>query len=302
MMFADRLIQKIEEMKNPSLLGLDPLLEYVPESIRTAFDTDGEAILEFNRRLIDKLHEVIPAVKFQSAYYELLGQQGMTTLMGSIKYAKELGMVTILDAKRNDIGSTAGAYAKAYLDKGDLEVDAITVNGYLGSDGIQPFVEKCEKNGKGIFVLVKTSNPSSGELQDMELADGRKVYERMAGLVNGWNKGTEGAKGYGVVGAVVGGTYPGQLFELRKAMPSSLVLIPGYGAQGAGAGEVAGGFDMNGRGAIVNSSRGIMNAWKSGKSGRKYEHGEFCEAAFEETLRMKAAINEAIRERQEGKD
>lgn len=296
-MFADRLIKKIEEMKNPSLLGLDPLVEYVPKSIREKYDTDGKAILEFNQRLIDSLHSIMPAVKFQSAYYELLGTEGIVTLRDSIHYAKYRGMITLLDAKRNDIGSTADAYANAYLDKGELEVDAITVNAYLGSDGIQPFIDKCKKNDKGIFVLVKTSNPSSGELQDMKLENGQKVYERMAELVNLWNKGTEGQEKYGFVGAVVGGTYPGQLITLRNAMPSSFILIPGYGAQGAGAGHVAGGFDGNGRGAIVNSSRGIMNAWKSDKNTRRYEHEEFCESAIEEAVRMKNMINEAISER-----
>ncbi len=293
-MFADILYSKIEKTGNPTVMGLDPRIDYVPDSIRETTNSDAAAVLRFNIKLIDTLCDIIPAVKFQSAYYEMLGPAGAITLQQSIAYAKSVGMVVILDAKRNDIGSTAKAYAEAYLGNTHYAADALTVNGYLGTDGIKPFTDICKAKGKGIFILVKTSNPSSGELQDLKLEDGMTVYEKMAGLVNDWGADIVGEHGYSSVGAVVGATYPEELGRLRKMMPKAMLLVPGYGAQGGGANDVKDGFDANGNGAIVNSSRGLMCAWKSDKFQGKYTHEDFCKAAREEASLMKSALNAAM--------
>ncbi|MBE7009858.1 MAG: orotidine-5'-phosphate decarboxylase [Ruminococcaceae bacterium] len=301
-MSIDRLITKIEEKKNPTVFGLDPRFEYVPEYIREEaikqYGLTGEAIknalVTFNKGLIDALCDIVPAVKPQSAYYEMYGLSGLSALAETISYAKEKGLYVILDGKRNDIGKTAEAYAAAYLGKtkaGDIEVnnelesDGLTVNAYLGSDGIRPFVEACKTDNKIIFVLVKTSNPSSGELQDL-CVDGEPIYQKMAAMVDGWGAETIGTKGYSAVGAVVGATYPKQLTELRQLMPKSYILVPGYGAQGGGGADVAGAFDKNGLGALVNSSRGIMCAWKKGD----YRPEEYQKAARDEALKMREDI------------
>ena len=229
----DILIEKIKQKQNPSVAGLDPKVEYVPEYIRKkAYAEYGktlrgaaEAIWEYNKGLIDALYDVIPAVKPQSAFYEMYGLAGEEILHRTIQYAKEKGLYVILDVKRNDIGSTAEAYSKAYLGKVEIDgelceacgVDSMTVNPELGTDGIVPFVKDCKEYGKSIFCLVKTSNPSSGELQDLEV-DGEKIYEKMAALVNGWGETTVGNSGYSAVGAVVGATYPEQAKVLRKLL------------------------------------------------------------------------------------
>jgi len=293
-MFADLLYEKIEKMENPTVMGLDPRIEFVPDSIRASSGNDAEAIHIFNLHLIDALCDIVPAVKFQSAYYELLGPAGAIALQKSMAYAKSKGMVVVLDAKRNDIGSTAKAYAEAYLGDNHYTADALTVNGYLGTDGIKPFIDICKSNGKGIFILVKTSNPSSGELQDLKLKSGTTVYEKMAELVNGWGRDIIGNHNYSSIGAVVGATYPEELGMLRKMMPKAMLLVPGYGAQGGGAEDVKNGFDNNRNGAIVNSSRGLMCAWKAAKFNGKYTHDQFCEAACEEALLMKTALNAVI--------
>ncbi len=294
-MFADVIYEKIVECSNPTVLGLDPRVEYVPDSIREKTKNDAAAVLDFNLKLIDALGDIIHIVKFQSAYYEMLGPAGAITLQNSIAYAKEAGMIVILDAKRNDIGSTAQAYADAYLSDTHYSADALTVNGYLGTDGIKPFVDVCKENGKGIFILVKTSNPSSGELQDLKLESGITVYEKMAELVNNWGADIVGKNGYSSIGAVVGATYPEELGKLRKMMPKAMLLVPGYGAQGGGANDVKNGFDADGNGAIINSSRGLMCAWKSKKNIGKYSHENFCEAARSEALIMKDSLLVAIK-------
>lgn len=245
-MSVDSLVKKIKEKGNPSVAGLDPKIDYVPEFLREkAYKEYGknlkgacEAIWEYNKGLIDALYDVVPAVKPQSAFYEMYGLCGEEVLHRTITYAKEKGLYVILDVKRNDIGSTAEAYSKAYLGKAEVDgeefdacsVDCVTVNPYLGTDGIKPFVDDCKKYDKSIFALVKTSNPSSGELQDLEL-NGKHFYEIVAEKVNDWNADTIGESGYGAVGAVVGATYPEQAEILRKIMPNSYFLVPGYGAQ-----------------------------------------------------------------------
>lgn len=307
MNFSDKLAQQIKLKNNPSVLGLDPKLEYIPVSIKEKYfignvgskKSAADSIIEFNKRLISALYEIIPAIKPQLAYYEMYGVEGIRAFYETIGYAKEKGLLVITDGKRNDIGTTAQAYATAYLGKTDINgaseeafgADALTVNAYLGIDGIKPFIEVCENDNKGIFVLVKTSNPSSGQLQDLMLQDGRTIYEAMADLVNQWGNTTIGQCGYSSIGAVVGATYPRQLEEMRKRMPKAWILVPGYGAQGGTAADVAGAFDRNGLGAVINASRSLMcayrlNAWKS-----KFTHEDFAEAARAEADRMRDDIN-----------
>lgn len=300
-MSLDRLIEKIEQTQNPSVAGLDPKLDYVPSYIKEkCFEKYGEtlkgaakALLEFNKGLIDALYDIVPAIKPQAAYYEMYGPAGVKALYKTQEYARSKGMYVITDGKRNDIGTTMEAYATAHLGKvkvGNTEIepflgDALTVNGYLGSDGIKPLLNTCRDNDKGIFVLVKTSNPSSGELQDQKI-NGVPIYEVMGRMCEEWGKELPGVYGYSGVGAVVGATYPEQIKELRAALPTTFFLIPGYGAQGASAADIAAAFDMNGLGGIVNSSRGIMCAYQK----QKADEHEYAEAARREAIRMRDEI------------
>ncbi|MDR0904229.1 MAG: orotidine-5'-phosphate decarboxylase [Ruminococcus sp.] len=304
-MSFSRLISGIKKMNNPTVAGLDPKLDFIPEHIKNkSFSEYGEtlagaadALLQFNIGLIDALCDIVPAVKPQSAYYEMYGFEGVKTLAKTIEYAKSKGMFVIVDGKRNDIGPTASAYAAAYLGEtavggGKLSAfgaDALTVNGYLGTDGLTPFTDICKANDKGIFILVKTSNKSSGELQDKNLDD-KTVYEFMGQICENLGADTVDEYGYSAVGAVVGATYPEQLTELRKKLPHTFFLVPGYGAQGGGAAGLRGAFDENGLGAVVNSSRAIMCAYKTENA-----PGEaFAEAARREALRMRDDINANI--------
>ncbi len=305
-MAFDRLITKIAQTQNPTVAGLDPKLAYIPSYIKEecfakygkTLEGAAAALLEFNKGLIDALCDIVPAVKPQAAYYEMYGWQGVKALHDTIAYAQEKGMFVITDGKRNDIGATMEAYATAHLGEVEVEgesfapfgADALTVNGYLGTDGIKPLLKVCNEKDTGIFVLVKTSNPSSGELQDRELADGDTIYRAMGKMCENWGQELPGKYGYSGVGAVVGATYPAQLEELRKAMPHTFFLVPGYGAQGGAADDVAPAFDKRGLGAIVNSSRGIMCAWQ--KEGCD-EH-EYAAAARREAIRMRDAIRKAI--------
>ncbi len=305
-MSFDRLIEKIIEMKNPTVVGLDPRPEYVPEFIMRRYqDSDGwtmkavsKAIFDFNQAIIDEIHDIVPAIKPQAAYYEMFGHYGIRTLEKTIRYAKLNGMFVITDGKRNDIGATMEAYASAHIGTVnicDTEVepfgaDALTVNGYLGTDGIDPLLKYCRERDKGIYVLVKTSNPSSGELQDLRLEDGTPVYAKMGDMCEKWGADTIGKYGYSAVGAVVGATYPEQLTELRKRLPHTMFLVPGYGAQGGGAEGLKGGFDENGLGAIVNSSRAVMCAYK--KEG--CDERDFAKAARREAIRMRDDITQYI--------
>ena len=300
-MSLDRLITAIAAKQNPTVAGLDPKLEYVPDFIKCkAFEKHGEtlkgaakAILEYNKGLIDALCGIVPAVKPQAAYYEMYGYHGMKTLYKTQEYARSKGMFVITDGKRNDIGSTMEAYAAAHLGKvkvGQEEYepflgDALTVNGYLGTDGIKPLINICNEYDKGIFVLAKTSNPSSGELQD-KLINRVPVYEQMAKMCTIWGKELTGKYGYCGVGIVAGATYPEQISELRKKFPKLFFLIPGYGAQGASAADISAAFDKNGLGGIVNSSRGIMCAYK--KEG--CDETDYAGAAYREAIRMRNEI------------
>ena len=281
-----RLIERIAQLQNPSVVGLDSLLDYIPQHIKEekfaqygdTFDAAAQAILAYNKEIIDAICDIVPAVKPQAAYYEMYSWQGMWALCETVKYAQEKGMIVIMDGKRNDIGSTMQAYAKAHLGVSEVNgkelsafgSDMLTVNGYLGSDGIEPLLPICDEKDKGIFVLVKTSNPSSGELQDQKIGD-KSIYETMGAMCEQWGEKTQNSYGYSRVGAVVGATYPQQLSEMRQKMPHTFFLVPGYGAQGGGANDVAGAFDKNGLGAIVNSSRAILTAWKkAGTDGKDY--------------------------------
>lgn len=304
-MSIDRLQQLIRNKKNPTVAGLDPRPEYVPPEILEActkqygetLEAAAEAYYIFNCGLIDALCDVVPAVKPQSAYYEMLSWEGVRTLKRTIDYAKEKGLYVICDAKRNDIGSTAEAYSEAYL--GQVQVgsqslvpfgsDSMTVNAYLGSDGIKPFIQTCVREGKSIFALVKTSNPSSGELQDL-LAGDRELYVAVGDLLARIARDTIGESGYSCVGAVVGATYPSDMWKLRQRLEHTFFLVPGYGAQGGSAADVASAFDQYGHGAIINSSRAIMCAWKkTGQNGADYQ-----EAARAEAIRMRDEIRQYV--------
>ena len=234
-MIIDNLIDRIKEMNNPTVIGLDPRYDLVPEEIKNKYSGDNSGIckacLEFNKGLIDSIYDVIPAVKPQAAFYEALGLDGIEMLKETCNYAKQKGMIVILDAKRGDIGTTSKAYSKAYLEDREFNVDFLTVNPYLGSDGIIPFVEDCEKFDKGLFILVRTSNPSSSELQNLKLENGNKLYEVVGELTENWGKNLIGEYGYSSVAAVVGATHPLELQELREKMKNTFFLIPGYGAQ-----------------------------------------------------------------------
>ena len=297
-MITDKLIDGIIAMQNPTCVGLDTLFDYLPDDMKAGaktFEDVAARVLEFNKKIIDSVYDIVPSVKVQIAYYEMYGAAGMQAYYETLKYAAEKGLVVIADAKRNDIGSTAGCYAKAFL--GETQVndesiqafpsDYVTVNGYLGSDGIVPFVEQCEKNDKGIFVLVKTSNPSGAEIQNVVLDNGTPMYEYVGGLVEKWGESTIGKYGYSAVGAVVGATHPTEAARLREILPHTFFLIPGYGAQGGNAEMLKSCFGANGLGGVVNNSRGILCAYK--KNG-----GTYYDAAREACIAMQKDLSSVI--------
>ena len=306
--FADRLLDAIEKKQNPSVVGLDPRLKQIPSFIRDeqvskfgkTFEAAASSIFEFNKKIIDAVKGIVPAVKPQMAFYENYGSEGVRAFQKTVEYAKKNGLLVIEDAKRSDIGSTAQAYADGHLGRVSLfgeeapshDVDCITVNAFLGIDGVQPFIDAAKKYGKGIFVLAKTSNPSSGEIQDLKSGE-KTIYEIMAGLVNKWGQGTEGSKGYSPIGAVVGATYPEQAVILRKLMPKSIFLVPGYGAQGGGASDTVPCFNKDGFGAIVNSSRGIIFAYEKSE---KHKEDQFEFAAAEAASAMKEDLTKALKQ------
>lgn len=302
-----KLIDKIKSKSAPICIGLDPMLDYIPAFIKEeAFSKYGkslegaaEAIWQFNKAIIDETYDLVPSVKPQIAMYEQFGVAGLVIYEKTVSYCQEKGLIVIGDAKRGDIGSTSAAYATAHIGKividgeecSGFHTDMLTVNPYLGSDGILPFVEEAKKNDAGLFVLVKTSNPSSGEFQD-KLVDGKPVYELVAQKVVEWGKDTmEGA--YSNVGAVVGATYPQMSERLRKLMPNTYFLVPGYGAQGGTAEDLRYCFNADGLGAIVNSSRGIIAAYKQNKY-KEFGDLGFAKAAREATKDMIADINSVL--------
>lgn len=304
----DQLIAKIKKTQAPIVVGLDPKLAFVPSHLRDrAFSDHGEtlegaaaAILAFNRAIIDATCDLIPAVKPQIAMYEQYGIPGLTAYEETVSYAQEKGLVVIGDIKRGDIGSTSQAYADAHI--GSVSVgsqtfapfheDFCTVNPYLGSDGVLPFIEAGKAHGRGIFVLVKTSNPSSGEFQD-RLIDGRPLYEHVGEQVAKWADDAMGSGDYSYVGAVVGATYPEMGRVLREIMPKSFILVPGYGAQGGSGKDLVPFFNEDGLGAIVNSSRGIIAAYQQ-EAYAEYGEAGFAEASRAAVLEMKRDIGEAL--------
>jgi orotidine-5'-phosphate decarboxylase len=309
--FADRLTERIDALKNPTVMGLDPLIEYVPDPIRIRFEKEisdphlatAMAIYEFNRQMIDSVCDIIPAVKPQFAYYEKYGVPGIEALIKTIQYAKSKGMLVIADAKRNDIGSTASAYADSILGETELvdhsrvrifDADAITVNPYLGTDGIKPFIDVAKAEGKGLFILVRTSNPSAGDFQDLILADGKPLYKNVAERVSEWGSELLGDSEYSSVGAVVGATWPEQAKELRGTMKKTLILVPGYGTQGGSADSAALNFNTDGKGAIVNASRSLMCAYKKMTD---LPQERFTEALVNEAIRMREELLQAIEKR-----
>lgn len=299
----DRLIEKIIEMKSPVVMGLDPRYEFLPECVKSKYPMDLEgaakAILEYNKALIDSTYDIIPAIKPQMAFYEMFGIPGMKTFLDTCRYAKEKGMIVIADNKRGDIGSTAKGYSNAYLGKtkiGEIEesifdVDFMTVNPYMGTDCIEPFIDDCKKYNKGIFILAKTSNPSSGELQDEKLENGEEVYKKVISLIEKWGKDLRGEFGYSSIAAVVGATYPKQLEELRSLAPHTFFLIPGYGAQGGKAKDIKLGFDKQGLGGIVNASRSLMCAYKNEEWKKNHNEEEYSLATRKEALKMNKELN-----------
>ncbi|HIX15035.1 MAG TPA: orotidine-5'-phosphate decarboxylase [Candidatus Hungatella pullicola] len=302
-----QLIDKIQKTKAPICVGLDPMLNYIPEHVKKkAFDQFGEtlegaaeAIWQFNKEIVDSVYDLIPSVKPQIAMYEQFGIEGLKVYDRTVKYCQEKGLLVIGDAKRGDIGSTSAAYATGHLGHvmvGNTKLsgfgtDFLTVNPYLGTDGVKPFVDVCREENKGLFVLVKTSNPSSGEFQD-QLINGKPLYELVAEKVVEWGADCMDGQ-YSNVGAVVGATYPEMSRILRKLMPHTYFLVPGYGAQGGTAKDLKDCFNEDGLGAVVNSSRGIIAAYKQEKYG-KFGAEHFGEASRQAVMDMVADINSVL--------
>ena len=308
----NRLISKIRQTNAPIVVGLDPMMKFVPEYIKkNAFKEHGEtlegaaeAIWQYNKGIVDAIYDLVPAVKPQVAMYEQFGIPGMIAFKKTVDYCKEKGLVVIGDIKRGDIGSTSEAYAVGHLGKvqvgsnsfAGFDEDFVTVNPYLGSDGINPFLKVCQEEKKGIFILVKTSNPSSGEFQD-RLIDGKPLYELVGEQVAAWGAECMPDEGdYSYVGAVVGATYPEQGRLLRKVMPKTFILVPGYGAQGGKGADLVHFFNEDGLGAIINSSRGIIAAYQQEQYAAYGETG-YADASRAAVIAMQEDIAQALNNR-----
>ncbi|MBR3507433.1 MAG: orotidine-5'-phosphate decarboxylase [Lachnospiraceae bacterium] len=303
----NKLIEKIQKTQAPIVVGLDPMMKYVPSQIQKAafaefgetLEGAAEAIWQYNKGIVDAIYDLVPAVKPQVAMYEQFGIPGLVAFKKTVDYCKEKGLVVIGDIKRGDIGSTSEAYAVGHLGKVSVgansfygfDEDFVTVNPYLGSDGVKPFIKVCKEEKKGIFVLVKTSNPSSGEFQD-RLIDGKPLYELVGEQVRAWGEECMGDS-YSYVGAVVGATYPEQGKLLRKVMPKTFILVPGYGAQGGKGADLVHFFNEDGLGAIINSSRGIIAAFQQEKYA-KYGEANYADASRAAVLDMKEDIAGAL--------
>lgn len=303
----NKLIMKIRQTEAPIVVGLDPMMKFIPKQIQKAaysqcgetLEGAAEAIWQYNKGIVDAIYDLVPAVKPQIAMYEQFGIPGVIAFKKTVDYCKAKGLVVIGDVKRGDIGSTSEAYAVGHLGKVQVgektyygfDEDFVTVNPYLGSDGVKPFIKVCQEEKKGIFVLVKTSNPSSGELQD-KLVDGKPIYELVGEQVAAWGEECMG-DGYSYVGAVVGATYPEQGRILRKVMPKAFILVPGYGAQGGKGADLVHFFDEDGLGAIVNSSRGIIAAYQQEKYA-SYGAENYADASRAAVLDMREDIAGAL--------
>jgi orotidine-5'-phosphate decarboxylase len=295
-LFADRLIEKIRAKDSRCVVGLDPRVDQMPEFVRS--HGTYAAITAFHELVIDAVADLVPAVKPQLAFFEQYGVLGMQAFDNTVRAAKKRGLLVIADGKRNDISSTAEAYANAYLSAGEVDrdagfdCDALTVTPYLGRDSLVPFVEACKKHGKGLFVVLKTSNPGSKDFEDQTLAEtGRPLYEKIGGVLNELGASLVGESGYSSIGAVIGATFPEEGRRLRTLMPKALILVPGYGAQGGSAKAAAECFNDDGLGAIVNSSRGITYAFGDPNISRD----AFVHSVRENTLRMIAEVNAAVK-------
>ena len=307
----NKLITRIKETNAPIVVGLDPMMKFVPEYIKKAAFTEygetlegaAEAIWQYNKGIVDAIYDLVPAVKPQVAMYEQFGIPGMVAFKKTVDYCKEKGLIVIGDIKRGDIGSTSEAYAVGHLGKVQVgsksyygfDEDFVTVNPYLGSDGVNPFIKVCKEEKKGIFVLVKTSNPSSGEFQDRQIADAgnRPLYEVVGEQVAKWGE-THMGDTYSYVGAVVGATYPEMGKVLRKIMPKSYILVPGYGAQGGKGADLVHFFNEDGLGAIVNSSRGIIAAYQNDLYKERFTPENYADASRAAVLDMKEDIASAL--------
>ncbi len=305
----DQMIQKIKETNNPTVVGLDPRLDLVPNYIKEeAYDKYGKTLkaaaqsyLAFNKAIIDEVYDLIPAVKPQVAMYEQLGAEGIAVYIETIEYAKSKGLVIIGDIKRSDIASTATSYAQGHIglvqvEEEHFEVykeDFITLNPFLGIDSVEPYFDACKNRNKGLFLLVKTSNPNSGQIQDLRVGD-QYMYEYVGQLVSQWGEDMIGDYGFSKIGAVVGATHKEQGIALRKQMPHTFFLVPGYGAQGATAEDLAGCFNKDGLGAIVNSSRGIIAAYNNPKYKKDFSVVDFAKASRQAVIDMKNDLNRVI--------
>ena len=302
---VDKLIENTIRTKNPSVIGLDPDIGKIPACYKVnakssnPFEAVANVIYEFNRDVIDTVADLVPAVKPQMAFYEKYGSYGVAAFEKTVAYAKSKGLVVIEDAKRNDIGNTAGAYADGHLGCVELldgsctpsfDADFLTVTPFLGSESLHPFIEVCKKNSKGIFVLVKTSNTSSGEIQDVVVSDGMTISQSIAKYVSEQADAFTGEHGYSSIGAVVGATYPEEAVSLRKLMPKSYFLVPGYGAQGGSAKDIIPCFNEDGLGAIVNSSRGILYTHMTNEERAQCSRQEYLLSVRTATLQMQEDI------------
>ena len=324
--FADRLLDEIDAKQNPSCVGLDPTVVELPpylkkevldeakiydrdpgERTEALFKATGEALFRFNKAIIDATCDIVPIVKPQMAFYECYGPEGVRAFLRTVRYAKQKGLLVIEDAKREDIGKTASFYAKGHLGVVELldgtqvpnfDVDSMTLSPYIGSDSVGEFVKVCADLGKGVVVLAKTSNPSSGELQDMRFADvhgGRFLYEQMALLVDQWGGTLKGERGYSSLGAVVGATYPEQAVRCREMMENAIILVPGYGTQGGTGRDTLPNFNSDGYGAIVNNASKLTFAYRQEPYRSKFGEKKFSEAAREAALVMRDDITGAMR-------
>lgn len=300
LMFTDRLIERIISMKNHSIVGIDPSYSIIPQFLKDKYIGDNGGSIEsisemlyvFSIEIIDHIYDIIPAIKPQIAFFERYGSAGLKAFEEVCRYAKNKGLLVIADVKRGDIGSTCEAYAQYYLgnDIGSLDCDAITVNPYLGRDSINPFVEKSIDNDKGLFILVKTSNKSSVDIQDL-ISGEKMIYQHIAEIVSSLGKGHEGIKGYSPIGAVVGGTFKEEGEKLRQLMKNCYFLVPGFGAQGGVASDLPGYFNEDGLGSIINSSRGIIGAYLQERYRHNYDEKEYGVAARRAAIDMRDEIN-----------
>lgn len=310
MNIVDKLIDNTIKTKNPSVIGLDPDIEKIPECYKkhkaadNPFEAISEVIYNFNRDIIDTVADIVPAVKPQIAFYEKYGSYGVAAFEKTVSYAKSKGLVVIADAKRNDIGNTAKAYADGHLGCVELldgsyrpsfDSDFLTVTPFLGSESLQPFIDTCVKNNKGIFVLVKTSNPSSGEIQNVITSEGLTVSQSIAEYVSRQADTFAGEYGYSPIGAVVGATYPEEAARLRTIMPKSYFLVPGYGAQGGKAKDILPCFNTDGLGAVVNSSRGILYSHTNEKDRAFCPREEYLQRVYDAAIFMQAEIYEILK-------